>query len=226
VSWWLRPHVITELGDITGLSNPRQLMRISAWSRRRTRAGAHAARAALLRVPTQSSRASCERSAATRRVQTARAAPRRCAVNRSVRDLDGSGLEVRFHRRPRKCMQPRMQHHLPTARVMVQDQRPGVVEQKPRGFVAEGAEGAFQPSNQLPCRSWPCAWHVQPAGVAEGRDEEEEEEKTLIPTPLIATRRSQQPIATARAGGSQTAASHASPQPVVNAGLNLPTNVE
>jgi hypothetical protein len=157
VSWWLRPHVITELGDITGLSNPRQLMRISAWSRRRTRAGAHAARAALLRVPTQSSRASCERSAAT--------------SARSNRSRGASPL-CREPERPRsRRLRPRGALPSPTAQMhAAADAAPppwpghgagstplALSSRSSRGFVAEGAEGAFQPSNQLPCRSWPCA---------------------------------------------------------------------
>ena len=58
---------------------------------------------------------------------------------------------------PGKRMQPWMQHHLTAARVVVQDQRLGIVEQNLPRHAAEGPEALSSPSNQLSCRSCPYA---------------------------------------------------------------------
>lgn len=74
---------------------------------------------------------------------------------------------------PGKRMQPGMQHHLPARGIMVQNQRPGVVEQDLARNAAKGEERAFHPGKPALLLLMAKGTHVQTAGIAERRDEEE-----------------------------------------------------
>jgi len=70
-------------------------------------------------------------------------------------------------------MQLRIHHHLARDRVMVLDQRPGIVEQNLLGHTAKGPEAAFHAVEPMLLAFATVSPGVQPAGIAERGDEEE-----------------------------------------------------
>ena len=80
----------------------------------------------------------------------------------------------------RECVQPGMQHHLTAGRVVVQDQRLGSVEQNVARHAAERPEGALQSIEPTFLPLVTIRPHMQPARVAEGRDEEKDFDRDAI----------------------------------------------
>jgi len=74
---------------------------------------------------------------------------------------------------PREGMKLGVHHHLARDRVMVLDQRPGVVERHLFRHAPEGPEAAFHAVEPVLLAFAPGGPGVQPAGIAPRRDEEE-----------------------------------------------------
>src|SRR5690242_17126684 len=73
---------------------------------------------------------------------------------------------------PGEGVQPWMQHHLPAGRIMMQDQRPRIVEQHFRRHSTEAAERALHAVEPALLLLVAISAHVQAARIAERCDEE------------------------------------------------------